>query len=89
MSPRTRYEGPWAEVGPLPFVIKTGDWRFQRPVTRTGKCRQCGTCYFYCPTGCIEERGTYFGANLDFCKGCGLCARVCPVMAVHMVREEK
>ena len=87
MQFRTRHEGPWQEVGALPFLLKTGEWRFQRPVTKVDKCRQCGSCYLYCPTGCISDRGTYFDADLDYCKGCGICARVCPVDAIRLVRE--
>jgi Pyruvate/2-oxoacid:ferredoxin oxidoreductase delta subunit len=25
---------------------------------------------------------------LDYCKGCGVCARFCPARAIMMVREE-
>lgn len=31
---------------------------------------------------------THFAPNLDYCKGCGICARECPAMAITMVREE-
>jgi 2-oxoacid:acceptor oxidoreductase delta subunit (pyruvate/2-ketoisovalerate family) len=80
------YEAPWASPEPE-LDIKTGEWRFQRPVTRVGKCRQCGWCYIFCPLGCIEERETHFAANLEYCKGCGICARVCPAKAIEVVRE--
>ncbi len=88
MQFRSKFEGPWA-TPELMFVIKTGEWRFQRPVTKVDKCRQCGWCYIFCPTGCIEEKGTYFTANLDFCKGCGICARICPGKAIKIIREEE
>jgi len=26
--------------------------------------------------------------NMDYCKGCGICAQVCPAHAITMVREE-
>jgi len=88
MKRRTVYEGPWAEAGEL-FSLRTGEWRYQRPVTRSDKCRRCGTCYLFCPTGCIEDRGGYFAADLDYCKGCALCAQVCPQNAIAIVREER
>ena len=66
-------------------IIKTGAWRSQQPVTKIGKCVQCGWCYLFCPTGCISNKDTYFAANLDYCKGCGICAKVCPVNAIKMV----
>jgi 2-oxoacid:acceptor oxidoreductase delta subunit (pyruvate/2-ketoisovalerate family) len=87
MKFRSKYEGPWADPGTL-CVLSTGEWRYQRPVITTDKCCQCGWCYIYCPTGCIENKGTYFAADLDYCKGCSICARVCPVDAIKMVKEE-
>ncbi|MBW2005963.1 MAG: 4Fe-4S binding protein, partial [Deltaproteobacteria bacterium] len=27
--------------------------------------------------------------DLDFCKGCGICAHECPTHAIEMVREEE
>jgi Pyruvate/2-oxoacid:ferredoxin oxidoreductase delta subunit len=30
----------------------------------------------------------YFAPNLDFCKGCGICAKECPKNAVTMESEE-
>ncbi len=27
--------------------------------------------------------------NLDYCKGCGICAERCPVKAIEMVKEKK
>lgn len=87
MHYQSKYEAAWADPE-TPLIIKTGDWRFQRPVTKAEKCCQCGWCYLFCPTGCITDKGTYFAANLDYCKGCGICARVCLVHAITLVREE-
>jgi len=87
MRYRSRFETAWADqIGDL---AKTGEWRSQRPVTNAKKCSQCGWCYLFCPTGSISDRGTHFGANLDFCKGCGICARVCLVHAIAMKKEER
>jgi pyruvate ferredoxin oxidoreductase delta subunit len=40
----------------------------------------------YCPDGAISED---LDVDLDFCKGCGICANECPKKAITMVREEK
>ena len=66
---------------------KTGDWRSQRPVHNKDEerglkfkdlCIQCGVCYIYCPDSAIvmNEEG-YPEFDLDFCKGCGICATEC------------
>lgn len=82
----SKYEGPWADLERT-VDINTGEWRVQRPVAKPGKCRKCGWCYIFCPVGCIAETETAFKANLDYCKGCGICARVCPAKAIMLVRE--
>jgi len=83
---QTKFEASWAPADDL-LEIKTGEWRYQRPVTLADKCCQCGWCSLYCPTGCIQEGATHFAANLDYCKGCGICARTCTVSAIRMVEE--
>ncbi|MHA1196022.1 MAG: 4Fe-4S binding protein [Promethearchaeota archaeon] len=42
----------------------------------------------YCPEGVIsrEDDGS-FKIDLDFCKGCGICAKECPSNQIEMVRE--
>ncbi|MFC1980319.1 4Fe-4S binding protein [Chloroflexota bacterium] len=85
----SKFEGPWADPSEKMYIINTGEWRYQRPVTKASKCRQCGWCYIFCPTQCIREKGTSFTANLDYCKGCGVCAQICPANAIMMVREEE
>jgi 2-oxoacid:acceptor oxidoreductase delta subunit (pyruvate/2-ketoisovalerate family) len=84
---KTKYEAAWAEGSNL-FVLAVGEWKVQKPLVKAAKCCHCGTCYLFCPTGCIEDKGIYFEANLDYCKGCGTCAVECPVMAIAMVRDE-
>ena len=70
------------------WTINVAGWRYQKPVTKIEKCHHCGLCYFFCPTGCITDRGRYFESNLDSCKGCGICARECPNDAITMVMDE-
>jgi len=84
---KTKYIGPWA-AGPQLLTLDVGDWKAQYPVVNKSKCCHCGNCYLFCPTGCIEDKGTYFEADLGFCKGCGVCAAECPATAIAMMREE-
>jgi len=70
--------------------LKTGDWRSMAPVLDEEKCIQCALCMLYCPEFCIhEDEDGFFRADLDYCKGCGICAHECPKDAIKMVLEEK
>jgi pyruvate ferredoxin oxidoreductase delta subunit len=72
---------------------KTGGWRAQRPVHNDETCLwvkngTCGRCWIYCPDMAvilIEEDGKYsYAYNLDYCKGCGICANECPTDSIVM-----
>ena len=88
----------WKELG-VGFVIdkpgnsreyETGTWRSLRPVVDTSKCISCGVCYIFCPDMAVHktEEG-FFGADLYFCKGCGICAFECFTQCITMVAEEE
>jgi len=69
---------------------KTGAWRIFRPVIDYNKCIKCYQCWMYCPDIAIEAKwNEYPKINYDFCKGCGICANVCPRQAIRMVREHE
>ena len=42
-----------------------------------------------CPEDAIplDEEGKRKDFNYDYCKGCGVCAKVCPFKAIEMVDE--
>jgi len=86
MQFKLKYEGNWVESERV-VSLPTGLWRFQKPVMKTGKCCQCGWCYIFCPTGSVHEKDGYFVVDLENCKGCGVCASVCPNYAIAMVKE--
>ena len=74
---------------------KTGEWRAKRPVIDLNKCTPCkkqkDTCYLcwlYCPDGTVARR-IPVEIDLTYCKGCGVCAQVCPTKAISMEVEEK
>ncbi|MDR1660025.1 MAG: 2-oxoacid:acceptor oxidoreductase family protein [Desulfovibrio sp.] len=88
--PALTYESSWSDCTERTAIIKTGEWRFKRPVVNKDSCRQCGICAVYCPTGCIHEQKThYFLQDYTYCKGCGVCANECPAHAIVMYFEEE
>jgi pyruvate ferredoxin oxidoreductase delta subunit len=66
----------------------TGDWRGEdKPVLNNEKCTRCLICWIYCPDIAINWNGKDVAINYDFCKGCGICAKECPVEAIEMMKE--
>ncbi|MBW1667280.1 MAG: FAD-dependent oxidoreductase [Deltaproteobacteria bacterium] len=78
------------------------DFREMRPsldteeaIRQAGRCFFCGTCtgcdrcFIYCPEIAIlrpgGDRGRY-QVDSDYCKGCGVCAAVCPTGVMSMSR---
>ena len=62
----------------------TGGWRAFRPVRGEAQCINCMQCWLFCPDSSIlvdAENEEMTGFNLDYCKGCGICASICPVNA--------
>ena len=55
-----------------------------------GRCKGCGLCVKYCPTGTLEmsdeinPKGIYVPVvmDIDSCKGCELCFKFCPDFAI-------
>lgn len=55
-----------------------------------GNCFECDNCYGVCPDNAVIKLGPgkRFAINLDYCKGCGICAAECPCGAIRMDPEE-
>ena len=70
-------------------INKTGGWRSFKPVIDNAKCIKCNSCWIFCPDNSIYIENEEYKVNLDYCKGCGICANECPVGAIKMVLEEK
>jgi len=69
---------------------KTGSWRSYRPIPAPEKCNHCLQGWVSCPDFCVEvEDEKVVGIDLDYCKGCGICEKVCPpkVKAITMVLD--
>ncbi len=69
---------------------KTGTWSKLKPVIDLNKCipaksgkPSCFNCWLYCPEAVIERKIPP-EINLEYCKGCGICAEECPVRAITM-----
>jgi NADPH-dependent glutamate synthase beta subunit-like oxidoreductase len=56
-----------------------------------GNCFACDNCFGVCPDNAViklDEPGPYaYAIDLDYCKGCGLCAAECPCGAIEMEPE--
>ncbi len=68
-------------------TMNTGAWRIFKPL-RNEKCIKCRICWQMCPENAVKLDGRglpYF--DYGICKGCGICARNCPVKAIEMVRD--
>lgn len=54
-----------------------------------GNCFECDNCYGVCPDNAVIKLGPgqRFAINLDYCKGCGICAAECPCGAIDMLQE--
>jgi len=71
-------------------VYKTGEWRTFKPDIDQAKCIKCGKCWMTCPDAAVyKDAEGRFKVNHDYCKGCLLCEKECPVKAISHVVEEK
>lgn len=98
MSKKDKLPG-WKELPMGGIIIKpgsaaeyeTGDWRSERPIWDKNKCIQCLNCWIYCPDSAVVVKdGKVVGIDLKHCKGCGICAKICPpkVKAITMELEK-
>jgi len=85
----------WKQIAPAGVCSKssssflTGDWKTYTPIRDLEKCTRCLTCVIFCPDGAIrwipEKKDIAF--DMNFCKGCGICANECPTKAIKMKLE--
>jgi NADPH-dependent glutamate synthase beta subunit-like oxidoreductase len=55
-----------------------------------GNCFSCDNCYGVCPDNAVlklSDPDEPYAFDLDYCKGCGICAAECPCGAIEMVPE--
>ena len=70
------------------LVTKNAGWRNVRPVIDNTKCVGCLQCYLYCPDGVIFQDDNKVDVDYNFCKGCGICQKICNVGAIRMEAEK-
>lgn len=71
---------------------KTYVWRDGlKPKWIKNNCTNCLLCFVNCPDHAIkvDKEGNMAGHNLNYCKGCGICAQICPAKpkAIEMKKE--
>ncbi len=55
-----------------------------------GNCFSCDNCFGACPDNAVlklDDPDEPYAFDLDYCKGCGICAVECPCGAIEMVPE--
>jgi len=58
-----------------------------------GNCLACDNCWTFCPDNAVIKTaelatdGSHYLFDLDYCKGCGLCAHECPTGYIQMEAE--
>ena len=68
---------------------KMSGWRVYRPHFKQEKCIGDRSCELCCPDGAVFSEGKRkFQVDLDACKGCGVCAEMCPLDDIVMVLDE-
>jgi len=76
------------EVGPASTNRPlTGQWKWSTPLYKKDRCIRCLRCWWSCPDAAIvRQDDDLMRWELGYCKGCGICADICPVEAIEMVQ---
>lgn len=83
--PTTQVEG--VVIGPgSAWQNPVGTWRTSSPYYDINKCIRCLRCWWSCPEGTIKrQEDDHMKFDYRYCKGCGICAQICPASAIDMV----
>ncbi len=95
-SKMSRVEIPAREIpeGFLDFSELTETISEANAVYEAGRCISCGVCNFcdtcmtFCPDFCIHRTADGYKVDLDYCKGCGICAQECPRDVIDLIQED-
>ncbi len=61
------------------YTATVASWRVEKPIFNIDVCIDCQNCWVWCPdTSILSRDKQMLGIDYDHCKGCGVCAEVCP-----------
>ena len=61
------------------YTATVASWRVEKPVFNIDVCIDCQNCWVWCPdTSILSRDKQMLGIDYDHCKGCAVCAEVCP-----------
>ncbi len=91
-SPRTKLNEALSEKRTADFAEIVQGLRMRSVVREASRCFHCGTCdscgncHIFCPDGAVlrDPVTLELSIDLDYCKGCGVCASECPRAAIEM-----
>jgi NADPH-dependent glutamate synthase beta subunit-like oxidoreductase len=78
-------QGDFSEIK-LPISVGSGMHEAKRCLS-CGVCNSCDNCRIFCPDMAITRNNGAYEINLDYCKGCGICAHECPRGVITLVEE--
>jgi len=54
-----------------------------------GVCNFCDNCRIFCPDVAVSRKNGAYEIDLEYCKGCGICAQECPRGVISLIEEER
>ena len=61
------------------YTATVASWRVDKPIFNIDVCIDCQNCWVWCPdTSILSRDKQMLGIDYDHCKGCAVCAEVCP-----------
>jgi pyruvate ferredoxin oxidoreductase delta subunit len=68
------------------YTATVASWRVEKPVFNIDVCIDCQNCWVWCPdTSILSRDKQMLGIDYDHCKGCAVCAEVCPTNRISLI----